>query len=197
VTETPLERAHRLMTEAADVLAGVVASGTDGELLSVITMCEGATRSQDRVAVDAVAALQRRGFFLERGYKSTPAALSDLVGWERFEARRRTVAAEQVGSRTSLDGTVLPARLPCTAEVFAAGKASLRHVEAVARVLESRTAQRLTPVQWAGVEAQMAAKTGEYTPTELREWGAALVEMLDQDGEPPTTAHPQRPTSCT
>jgi 5-methylcytosine-specific restriction protein A len=116
--------------------------------------------------------------------------LSDLVGWERFESRRRSIAAEQVGARTSLDGSVLPARLPATAEVFAAGKASLRHVDVIARVLDTKAAQRLTPEQWAGVERQMAAKAEEYTPTELREWGAALVEMLDQDGEAPDDRPP-------
>ena len=59
--------------------------------------------------------------FAERGYRSATAALSDLLGWERFEARRRVTAAEQVAPRVGLDGTVLPARLPATAEVFAAG----------------------------------------------------------------------------
>jgi hypothetical protein len=34
--------------------------------------------------------------FAERGYRSTAGALTDLLGWERFEARRRVVAAEQV-----------------------------------------------------------------------------------------------------
>ena len=105
------------------------------------------------------------------------------MGWEQFEARRRVVAAEQVGARTSVDGAVLPARLPATGEVFTAGKASLRHVEVIARVLGSRAAARLTPDQWAGVEGQLAAKTDQYSPTELHRWGTALVEMLDQDGE--------------
>src|SRR5918993_2055279 len=153
-------------------------------------MCEGAARRLDRVTVDAVAALERRGFFTDRGYKSTPAALMDLVGWEQFEARRRVVAAEQVGARTSLDGAVLPRRLPATGEVFTAGKASLRHVEVIARVLGTRAAGRLTPQQWAGVEGQLAAKTEEYTPTELHRWGTALVEMLDQDGEQPDNGPP-------
>ena len=190
MTETPLERAHRLFAEAADALAGVVASGSESDLLSVITMCEGATRRQDRVAVDAVAALSRRGFFAGKGYKSVPAALMDLVGWERFEARQRTTAADYIATRTSLDGTLLPARLPHTAGMFTAGKASLRHVDAVARVAESRAAERLTPQQWAAVEQQLAAKTDSYTPTELRNWGMQLVEMLDQDGEEPDDRPP-------
>ena len=190
MSETPLERAHRHLMAAADALAGVVGSGADQELLSVVTLCEGATRRLDRVTVDAVAVLERRGFFTERGYTSTGSALSDLVGWERFEARRRVVAAEQVGARTSVDGTVLPARLPATGEVFTAGKASLRHVEVIARVLGSRAAARLTPDQWAGVEGQLAAKTDQYSPTELHRWGTALVEMVDQDGEAPDDRPP-------
>ena len=62
MSETPLERAHRLLVAAADALAGVVDSGADQELLSVVTMCEGAARRLDRVTVDAVAVLERRGF---------------------------------------------------------------------------------------------------------------------------------------
>ena len=196
MTETPLERAHRHLVAAADALAGVVESGADHELLSVITLCEGATRRVDRVTVDAVAVVERRGFFTDRGYKSTPAALMDLVGWEQFEARRRVVAAEQVGARTSLDGAVLPARLPATGDAFSEGRASVRHVEVVARVLGTRAAGRLTPQQWAGVERQLAAKTEEYSPTELHRWGSALVEMLDQDGEQPDDGPRPGSTSC-
>jgi hypothetical protein len=36
------------------------------------------------------------GAFTDRGYKSTAGALSDLLGWEAFEARRRVHAADQV-----------------------------------------------------------------------------------------------------
>ena len=112
------------------------------------------------------------------------------MGWERFEARRRVVAAEQVTPRVGLDGAVLPARLPATAAVFAAGEAGLRHVDAIARVLGSASAGRLTPEQWAGVEEQLAAKAEVYTPSELQAWGAALVEALDQDGAEPDDRPP-------
>ena len=57
-------------------------SGADDELVSLLTVCEGAARRLDRVTVDTVAALERRGTFSERGYKSRP-ALRDLLGWER------------------------------------------------------------------------------------------------------------------
>ena len=100
-----LTTAHRLLAQAVDELSAVAESGADDELVSLLTVCEGAARRLDRVTVDAVAALERRGTFAERGYKSTAGALRDLLGWERFEARRRVTAAEQVTARVGLDGS--------------------------------------------------------------------------------------------
>jgi hypothetical protein len=185
VTDTALAIAHRLLEQAADAVSALAESGSDDDLIAVLGLCEGATRRLDRAVVDAVAALERRGVFAERGYRSTAGALRDLLGWERFEARRRVLAAEQVTARVGLDGAVLPARLPATAAVFAAGAAGLRHVGAIARVLRSPAAQRLSPPPWAGVEEQLAARAREYPPSELQTWGAALVDALDQDGAEP------------
>jgi Domain of unknown function (DUF222) len=185
MTEARLNAAQRLLAQAVDVLGAAAEVGSDAQLISVLSLCEGMVRRLDRVTVDAVATLERRGAFAERGYKSAALALSDLLGWERFEARRRVVAAEQVTVRTGLDGSELPARLAETAEVFAAGRAGLRHVEVIARLLAGKPAGRLSPEQWAGVEAQLAGKADAYTPRELHEWGMALVGLLDQDGEEP------------
>lgn len=191
MTDTALALAHRLMTQAMGAVRAAAGPGAgDDELVSVLRLCEGAVRQLDRATVDAVASLERRGVFAERGYQSTSAALSDLMGWERPQARRRVVAAEQVTPRVGLDGAVLPPQLPATAPVFAAGQASLGHVEAIARVLGSRSAERLTPAQWAGVEEQLAGKAAVYTPTELQNWGTALVELLDQDGAEPDDRPP-------
>ena len=186
----PLDTAHRLLTQAVDALADAAGSGGEAELMAVLTLCEGMTRRLDRVTVDAVAALERRGTFAEKGYKSAAAALGDLVGWEPFEARRRVVAAEQVTARVGLDGVALPARLPATAVAFTGGRAGLRHIEVIARVLDSAAARRLSPEQWAGAEEQLAAHAPEYTPSELQAWGAALIEALDQDGAEPDDRPP-------
>lgn len=186
----PLADAQRQLGSALDALRAAGAGACGAQLLSLVTVCEGATRQLDRLVVDAVAAAQRQGVFTDRGYKTPASALSDLVGWERFEARRRVVAAESVTTRVGLDGTVLPARLPATAEVFTAGGASLRHVAVIARVLGSKTAERLPPDRWAAAEEQLAAKAELYTPTELQAWGTALVEALDEDGEQPDERPP-------
>ena len=177
--------ARRLLDEAAEALSAVAESGADAELLSALTACEEMSRRLDRITVEAVAALSRRGVFAERGYKSPVAAVADLTGCERFEARRLVTAADHVIQRVGLDGTVLPARLAATAEVFEAGRASLRHVEILARVLGSAAANRLSPGVWAGAEAVLADKASEYTPSELLSWGTELIEKLDQDGPEP------------
>jgi len=192
VSEASLATAHRLLLQAVDALGEVAGLGSDTDLVSVLTLCETVARRLDRVTVDAVAALERRGAFAERGYKSASAALSDLLGWERFEARRRVVVAEQVTPRGGLDGTPLPARLPATAKVFATGATSLRHVETIARVLGTDAAARLSPERRAGAEQQLAAKADVYTPSDLLAWGTKLVEALDQDGEEPDDRPPAR-----
>jgi hypothetical protein len=190
MSESSLAAAQCLFTQALDAVRGVAEAGSAGERLSVLTLCEGMARQLDQVTVAAVATLDRDGVFAERGYRSPVQALSDLLGWEGREARRRVTAAEQVTPRTGLDGAPLPARLPATAQVFATGRASLRHVEVIARVLATKTAERLSPEQWAGAEEQLAARVADYTPRELHEWGTALVELLDQDGEQPDDRPP-------
>jgi 5-methylcytosine-specific restriction protein A len=107
VTESPSAAAQRLLVQAADALLGAASSSSDAELVALLGTCESVVRRLDRVTVDAVAALDRRGVFAEHGYRSPVQALSDLLGWERFEARRRVVAAEQVTPRTGFDGAVL------------------------------------------------------------------------------------------
>jgi hypothetical protein len=189
VSDTPVALAYRRLHAAIDELraAAESAMATDEELLSVLTVAEGVSRQLDQVTVSTV---QRRGTFAARGYQKPAGALSDLLGWEWFEARRRVVAAEQACERIGLDGTVIPARLPYTGKAFAAGQAGLRHVEVIAALLASAAAGRLTDGQRAGVEEQLAAKAAEYTPSQLRTWGAALIERLDADGPEPDDAPP-------
>jgi Domain of unknown function (DUF222)/HNH endonuclease len=190
VTDTTIAALDRLLTQTFDALDAIAETGPDADLVALLTRCENAARRLDRTAVSAVAALERRGVFAEKGYKSSAAALADLLGWEQREARRCVVAAEHVTARVGLDGAPLAARLPATATVFADGRASLRHVEVIARVLDAPSARRLTPEQWAGAETVLADKAGDYTPSELQAWGAALVEALDQDGAEPDDRPP-------
>ncbi|MCY7341945.1 MAG: HNH endonuclease [Pseudonocardia sp.] len=185
--------AYRLLTEAIEALSVAgdqVAS--DDDLLCVLTMCEGTTRRVDRVAVATVASLSRRGTFAERGYGSVTSALADLLGWEHAQARRYVTVAEHVCARIGLDGTQSPARLPATAALFDTGRAGLRHVETIAKILATAAAGRLSPQVWACAEAELAAKAADYTPGQLLTYGTALVDALDQDGAEPDDHPPAR-----
>lgn len=171
MTDTALGTAHRRLEQAADAVCAVAESGGDEELLAVLGLCEGATRRLDRVVVEAVAGLERRGVFTERGYRSAAGALADLLGWERFEARRRVVAAEHVAARAGLDGAPLPARLPATAAVFRA---------------------------WAGAEQELAAKAARSTRRPSRRPGVQpWSRRWTRTARSPTTAHPPWSTTCT
>ena len=192
MVSSPVKSAHSRLTEAVDGLsAACTPTASADDLLSVLTIGEGVARQLDQIVVAVVADLLRRGAFAERGYRNAVTAVADLVGWDRAEARRRVSAAEQVCPRNGLDGAVLPARLTATAERFAAGAASLRHVEAIRRVLAGPSAQRLSPTVWSGAEAELAAHADRYTPSELLEWGSRLVETLDQDGPEPDDRPPE------
>jgi hypothetical protein len=183
--------AHRLLTEALDALrAATDPAAGDDDLMSVLTLAEGAARQLDQLTVTAVGVLQRRGVFAARGYRTAALALCDLLGLERFEARRRVLAAEAVCERVGLDGQVLPARLPATAHAFAAGAMGLRHVEVIATALDSPEAGRLAPQVQAAAEAELADKAGVYTPAELRSYGADLLDRLDADGPEPDDRAP-------
>ncbi|MGE0298962.1 hypothetical protein, partial [Pseudonocardia sp.] len=80
----------RQLAEAllAELSAMAGASAGDDELLGLLSVCEVLTRGAERVSVGAIADLERRGVFAERGYRSTVTALADLLGWERGDARR-------------------------------------------------------------------------------------------------------------
>ncbi|MGE3257941.1 DUF222 domain-containing protein, partial [Pseudonocardia sp.] len=191
MSEDRLVAAHRLLAQAvAELIAASGPAASDEELLAVLSECEDAARTFERVSVGALADLGRRGTFLIKGYTSTTKALADLLGMEWADARRRVLVAGQAAERVALDGTVLPATLTATAKVFAAGGCSARQVEVVARVLSSDAARRLTPDVWAAAEEQIAAKAGDYSPTDLQAWGTALVETLDQDGPEPEDRPP-------
>ena len=174
----------------SDALFAVPAGAGAEELIAALRVQAAVERRVHRAMVQTVAELLRIGAFAERGQRAET-ALADLWGVERGEARRVVLAAEQVGERVDLQGQVLPPRLPATAAAFAAGEASLRHVEVIARLMGGATAGHLPPEVAAEAEVQIAARTADYTPTELRTWGAQLLELLDQDGAEPDDHQPE------
>jgi 5-methylcytosine-specific restriction protein A len=188
----PLVAVEALLREAIDSLRGAAhPAATDDDLIDVLRMGARAERELQRVTVETVAALARRGTVAERGQRPDT-ALSDVLGVERGDARRVVTAAEHVCPRIDLHGQVLPALLPATAVIFHAGAVTLRHIEVIARLLAGPAAQRLDAQVLAAAEAQIAACAADYTPAQLHNWGTDLLTLLDQDGAAPDDREPRR-----
>src|SRR3954447_6112861 len=181
---TDLDAARDLLRKAV----GSVRSGgvlSDSLLRDALELSRELARLVSQVQVETVAALDRPGGFAAAGYKRPNWAVASVLTVEQGRARAITRAAERVCPRVDLQGQVLPAVLPATAVVFAAGAASLTHVAVIGRLLDGAAARRLPPAIWAGIEEQLATHADEYTPAELRAWGARLIDACDQDGPAP------------
>src|SRR4051794_9700291 len=181
---TDLGAARDLLRKAV----GSVRSGgipSDSELRDALELTRELARLVSQVQVETVAALDRSGAFAAQGYRRPDSAVANMLTVERGRASETRAAAARVCPRIDLQGQVLPTALPATAAVFAAGSASLAHVEVIGHLLDGGAAHRLPPTVWAGVEELLAAHADEYTPAELRVWGARLVEAYDQDGPAP------------
>jgi hypothetical protein len=129
--------------------------------VTALSVCEAVTRRLEHIQIELVASLVRDGAF---GYRSTTQALADLLGCDTMVARRRVRVAEDVCPHTSLDGQLLPPRLPTTAVEFAAGRIGLRHVEVIADAMRSPAARRLALDVWAAAEAKLAEQARPTGP---------------------------------
>ena len=120
-------------------------------------------------------------------------ALSDLLGWEHVRGPPPGDAPPSRSPRgPGWTARVLPARLPATAQVFARGRTSLRHVEVIARLLVSWPGRPKSPEKWAGAEAQLGAGQGRRVhPARAARVGQGAGQYaFDQDGEEPDDRPP-------
>jgi hypothetical protein len=177
--------ATQRVTDALDGLAATSSTAGDDDLLSLLLVCEGLARRVDAISTAAIGALDDRGTFLSRGYRSVARALSDLLGWDHLPARTRATVAADMHPRTTVTGQRLPAHLPATAAAFAGGDIAVRHVEIIGKVLATDAARRLSLEQWAGAETQLAAHARTASPSDLLAFGTELITLLDQDGPEP------------
>jgi hypothetical protein len=184
-TEANTTAAEQLSAAVAGLAAGLDAGMSATEILDIMRAAQSACRSLERVVVSGAAALSRQGALASHGYRSPVPALMDAFGWERFEARRCATVAESVHPSTSLTGEVLPPRLPATALAFTTETIGVRHVETIARLLESGAARRLDPPTWAEAEIELARYAAACTPAELHRFGVKLIDALDIDGTEP------------
>jgi len=185
MTGGSLAVAAQRLKEAFALLDAAGATATDDELLSALTIAEGAIQAGQRSLITMVGKADRDGVFATKNVRSTAHGLADLFGWEHREARRTIAAAQHLTERYALDGTPLPPKLPTMAALFMTGQARRRHVDVMVGLLDSPSGRRLSPQYWALAEEQIGQASLAMTPAELRGWGRDLIELLDQDGAEP------------
>lgn len=80
--ERPVAAAHLLAQDAVAALAAAAGpAAPDTDLLSLLTVCQGAVRQLDRIVVTALAELDRRGTFAERATAPAPPRSGTCSGW--------------------------------------------------------------------------------------------------------------------
>jgi 5-methylcytosine-specific restriction protein A len=75
--------------------------------------------------------------------------------------------------------------LPATAVAFAAGATTLRHVEVIASLMNSRPASRISLADRVAIEASLGEAARTFGPRDVRLMGQELLAAADQDGPEP------------
>ncbi|MGH3998464.1 MAG: DUF222 domain-containing protein, partial [Pseudonocardiaceae bacterium] len=104
-----------------DVLRESVPSLRGQELLDAVCGIEILTRKAHATMLELVAELDAAKVAAEQGFGNTARLLAAMLDLSAGQARDRTRDAEQLATRRTLTGEVLPARLPATAAALAAG----------------------------------------------------------------------------
>ena len=188
MTESPLRQAACL----AEQLFALISDSPDS--LSNLLVVQGVIRQAERVTVEQIATVERDGSLAAKGYRSTALGLKDLLGWDHDTASRHVKVAQHVGPRTALDGSALEPVLPATAAAFTVGATTMRHVEVIAGLLNSKTAARISAADRESIEAGLGEAARSFTPREVRTMGQQLLTAADLDGPEPDDR--PGPTNC-
>jgi uncharacterized protein DUF222/HNH endonuclease len=181
MSTTSSRDSERLFTEALAVLANSGGSSEE-QLLSALKAAHSLKRLLERVEVEAVAELGRRGTFARYGNRKPETALRDLTGVEYGPAVQLVSAAQAVAGQVDAQGESVPPVLPATAAGFAAGAFGVQQVAVAAGLMGSPVAQRLTAEARVEVEAEIARLASECGPRKLRALGVEVIARADRDG---------------
>jgi 5-methylcytosine-specific restriction protein A len=172
---------------------------TAADVRDVLLATREVAQLNEQIRVGIVAAGQRDGVFTAAGHKKPDSAVASVLGVDRGVAREIVRGAEYTSPQIDAHGDEAPAVLPTMAAAFRAGRASLRHVDAIGRLLDSTVARQLPPEVRVRIEAQIAAVADENTPTRLARYGRELIAdhhqhapAFDDDEHPPVQVNELR-----
>ncbi|MCA1675994.1 MAG: HNH endonuclease, partial [Actinobacteria bacterium] len=154
------------------------------ELLDAQRGLETLSRKVLAAQVELDAAVEDTRVGGEHGYTSVRSMLAEVHRLTPREATAREQRREQLATRRSLTGEVLPPRFPETARALGEGAIGPAHAEVIAAVMKALP-ERFDPDTCAVVEEQVAGFARVYSPRETGVLARQLVARLDPDGSEP------------
>jgi hypothetical protein len=136
--------------------------------------------------LERVAELTALGAAAQTGDRNAQRLLQSLWRVDHAEAARLVDEAADLTPRVSLSGGVLPARLPATAMVLAAGQIGPGHVAVIRRTMgRLDKVETVAPAPWAHAEQELAQAATTLSPRGLDQVAKQLLAHLDPDGVAP------------
>jgi Domain of unknown function (DUF222) len=160
------------------------------ELLDAVCGIEVLARKAHATMLELVAGLDAAGVAGEQGFGTTWRLLSAMLDLSTGQARARMRDAEQLATRRTLTGEVLPARLPAAAAALASGAIGTGQLTVIAQTM-AVLPSTVSPQDRDWVEATLAEHAHNFDPRRLRTIAQRIVEQLDPDG--PAPAEPDDP----
>ncbi|WP_345381935.1 DUF222 domain-containing protein, partial [Actinomycetospora straminea] len=156
------------------------------ELLDRAREAEVARRRAYFARLEEVAELERLGVAEQAGDRDTARLVQELWHVDAHDAKRWCDEAADLLPQVSLLGESLPARLPATASVAAAGQVGAGHVAVIRRTMARlERVDTVTVEQWGQAEATLAEQATWLPPRRLAKVAEAVLARLDPDGVAP------------
>jgi hypothetical protein len=154
------------------------------ELLDALCGVEVLARKTHAAMLELVAGLDAAGLAAAQGFGNTGRLLAALLDCGTGQARARVREAEQLATRRTLTGEVLPARLPATAAALAAGEVGTGALQVIAQTM-AQLPSTVSQDDRDQIEATLAQHARDFDPRQLGVIARRILDQLDPDGTPP------------
>ncbi len=162
----------------------VIAECDDAGLRDQVRDIEPVSRMLHSVMLEAVAELGSRTIAASAGFGTTKRLLAGMLHLSATEARTRVAHATHLAARRTLNGEVLPPKLPNTAATLATGEIGPAQVRVIAETMDAIPGS-VSATDRDAAEADLARYARSFDPTSLHKIGRHILAYLDQDGPQP------------
>ncbi|MGH3692782.1 MAG: DUF222 domain-containing protein [Pseudonocardiaceae bacterium] len=160
------------------------------ELLDALCGVEVLARKTYAAMLELVAGVEATKVAAEQGFGTTARLLAAMLDLSAGQARARVREAEQLATRPTMTGEVLPARLPATAAALAAGAIGTGQLKVITQTMAALPSSA-SPSEREWAEATLAEHAQNFDPRRLSVIARRVLDKLDPDG--PAPAEPDDP----